>query len=43
MCISSIAMNLTIINVSLVVIIITLLDVPKPKYCGASNLCEDLY
>ena len=21
----------------------TVLDVPKPKYCGAPNLCEDLY
>ena len=21
----------------------TALDVPKPKYCGAPNLCEDLY
>ena len=20
-----------------------ILDVPKPKYCGAPNLCEDLY
>ena len=21
----------------------TVLDLPKPKYCGAPNLCEDLY